>query len=108
MRRKEEIMRKRSVSFVLIAALAVGCATHRPPAPVDGRAAATDDEVGSIVANFWYAPGRAFVCAGSGIMAGTILTFTWGQSYEEASQIMHGGCSEPWIVRPSDIRQAVQ
>jgi hypothetical protein len=101
-------MRKRSVvSFVLIAALAVGCATHRPPAPVDGRAPATDDEVGSIVANFWYAPGRAFVCAGSGIMTGLILTFTWGQSYEEASQIMHGGCSGPWIVRPSDIRQAI-
>ena len=101
-------MRKHSVvSFMLVAAIAVGCATHRPPAPANGRAPATDDEVGSVVANFWYAPGRAFLCAGGGILAGLIMTFTWGQSYEEPSQIMHGACSGPWIVRPSEIRQAV-
>jgi hypothetical protein len=101
-------MRKQGVvSFLLVTALAVGCATHRPPVVTNGRVPAADDEVGSIAANFWYAPGHAFVCAGGGILAGLILTMTWGQSYEEASQIMHGGCSEPWIVRPSDIRQAV-
>ena len=32
---------------------------------------------------------------------------TLGQSYDEASKFMHGACSESWIVRASDIREAV-
>jgi len=101
-------MRKqRVVSFMLVAALLVGCATHSPPAPVDGRAPARDDEVGSIAANLLYAPGRGLVCGGSTIMAGLVMVLTMGQSYDSASELMHGGCSGPWIVSPSDIRQAV-
>jgi len=109
-------MRKqRVVSFMLVAALVAGCAAHRSAAPAawdspttaDGRVLATDDEVGAIGANIWYAPGRALLCGGSGIMAGLLMTLTLGQSYESASELMHGGCSGPWIVRPVDIRQAV-
>ena len=110
-------MRKqRAVSFMLVSALVAGCAAHRPPAPTewrspttaDGRAIATDDEVGAVIANIWYAPFHAlFICPASAIMAGLVMTITMGQSYEAASELMHGGCSEPWIVRPADIRQAV-
>jgi hypothetical protein len=35
------------------------------------------------------------------------MTLTLGQSYDSASELMHGGCSGPWIVRSADIRQAV-
>jgi len=59
------------------------------------------------VANVWYTPGRALLCAGTAIIAGTVMTVTVGQSYESASELMHGGCSGPWIVRPADVRQAV-
>jgi hypothetical protein len=108
-------MRKqRVVSFMLVAALVAGCAAHREgrndwriPTTADGRVLATDDEVGAIAANIWYAPGRAFLCAGSAISAGLVMTLTLGQSYDSASELMHGGCSDPWIVRPADIRQAV-
>jgi hypothetical protein len=99
--------RQSVVSFMLLTALVAGCATHRPPVAADGRAPAADDEAGSVVTNFWYVPGRALVCGGAGIVSGVVLTMTLGQSYEDASQIMHGGCSGPWIVRASDIRQAV-
>jgi hypothetical protein len=102
-----EMKTQRVVRFMLVTALVAGCVTHRPPVAADRGAPAADDEAGAIVTNFWYVPGRALVCGGAGIMAGLILTFTWGQSYEEASQIMHGGCSGPWIVRASDIRGAV-
>ena len=52
-------MRKqRVVSLVLGAILLAGCATHRNPVAADGRAPATDDEVGAIVADVWYTPGR--------------------------------------------------
>lgn len=98
----------RVVSFMLVTALVAACATHRPPVAADRAAPATDDEAGSIVANVWYVPGRALVCGGAGIMAGLIMTVSLGQSYEDASQIMHGGCSGPWLVRASDIRGAVQ
>jgi hypothetical protein len=96
-----------TVGLMLILAFAGGCAAHRPPAPADGRTAATDDSVGAVVADIWYVPGRALLCGGSAVMAGLVMTLTMGQSYDSASELMHGGCSGPWIVRPADIRQAM-
>lgn len=99
---------QRVVSFILVAALVAACATHRPPVAAGRITPATDDEAGGAVANLWYVPGRALVCGGAGIIAGLVMTVSLGQSYEDASQIMHGGCSGPWIVRASDIRKAIQ
>ena len=99
--------KQRLLSFVLAATLLAGCATHRPPAPADGCAPGGDDEAASIAANILYAPGRGLLCGGSAIMAGLVMVVTLGQSYDSASELMHGGCSGPWIVRPSDVRQAV-
>jgi hypothetical protein len=93
--------------IVLVAALAWGCATHTPPAPTNGRVPAADDEAGSNAANLVYVPGRGLLCGAGAIMAGIVMVVTFGQSYDSASELMHGGCSGPWTVRPSDIRQAV-
>jgi hypothetical protein len=98
---------RRIVSLALVAIFVVGCASHTPPAPADGRIPGTDDEIGSIAANVWYVPGRALVCGFGAISAGLIMTLTLGQSYEEASQLMHGGCSGPWVVDAIDMRQPV-
>ena len=107
-RTEEGVMSSRRLTIlVLVAALLAGCAAHTPPAPVNGRAPAADDEAGSIAANLLYAPGRGLLCGGSALMAGLVMVVTMGQSYDTASELMHGGCSGPWIVRPSDIRQAV-
>ena len=95
------------ISLVLMGMLAAGCATHTALAPTDGRMPDADDEIGSIAANIWYAPGRALLCGLGAISAGVVMTLTLGQSYDDASQLMHGGCSGPWVVRSSDIRQAV-
>jgi hypothetical protein len=100
-------MKTYSVTLALLVALAAGCAAHRPPVPADGRTPAADDEAGSIAANLLYVPGRGLLCGGSAIMAGLVMVVTAGQSYDSASELMHGGCSGPWIVRPSDVRQAV-
>jgi len=40
-------------------------------------------------------------------LAGAALTLTLGQVYEDASQIMHGGCAGPWTVEAEEIREAV-
>jgi hypothetical protein len=94
-------------TLILVVLLAAACAVHRPPAPPDGRTPAADDEAGSIAADLLYVPGRGLLCGGSAIMAGLVMVVTMGQSYDSASELMHGGCSGPWTVRPSDIRQAV-
>jgi hypothetical protein len=98
---------RRILSLALVAILVVGCASHTPPPPANGRMPDSDDETGSIAANVWYVPGRALVCGLGAISAGLVMTLTLGQSYEEASQLMHGGCSGPWVVGPIDIRQPV-
>jgi hypothetical protein len=98
---------KTTVGLLLSHALAAVCAAPPPPPPGEGRTAATDDSVGAVVADIWYVPGRALLCGGSAVMAGLVMTLTMGQSYDSASELMHGGCSGPWIVRPADIRQAV-
>jgi len=100
-------MAKRSIALILVVAFLAACATHRPPAPADERTAAADDDTGAVVANIWYVPGRALLCGGTAVIAGLVMTVTFGQSYDSASELMHGGCSGPWIVRANDIRQAV-
>ena len=98
---------RRIMSAGLLAILVVGCASHRAPSSANGPVTDTDDEISSVAANIWYAPGRAIICGLGAISAGLVMTVTLGQSYEEASQLMHGGCSGPWVVSGSDIRQPV-
>jgi hypothetical protein len=108
------IMKHRVASLMLAAALVGGCATHGPqpiawdsPTTADGRVIKGDDDAGAIAANIVYAPGHALLCGAAGITAGVVMVITLGQSYDEASKFMHGACNEPWILRPSDIREAV-
>jgi hypothetical protein len=99
---------QRIAAVALTAILLTGCAAHHPPRtdasapPPEG-----DDQVGSVVANIWYTPGRALMCGASAVGAGLVMMVTFGQSYDTASELMHGGCSGPWILRAADIRQAV-
>jgi hypothetical protein len=46
-------------SLALMAILVVGCTSQLAPAPANERVTDRDDEIGSVVANVWYAPGRA-------------------------------------------------
>jgi hypothetical protein len=95
------------VRFMLAAMLASGCALHTPPAPSDARQPGTDDNVGAAVANVWYVPGRALLCGAGATISAVVMTVTLGQAYDSASELMHGGCSGPWLVSPGGIRQAV-
>jgi len=101
------MMTRRVVSFILIATLASGCAMHTPPAREDARVPGTDDHVGAVAADLWYVPSRAFLCGVGSTISAVVMTVTLGQGYDSASEVMHGGCSGPWVLHASDIRQAV-
>jgi hypothetical protein len=90
------------MSLVAVLALA-GCAMHGPARPQ----AEADDRAGAGAANLWYTPGRVIVCGSSVVLAGVVMIATLGYSYESASELMHGGCSEPWSVSPQDVRNSV-
>jgi hypothetical protein len=104
---KEAAMANRSIALILIVGFLAACAAHKPPTPGDERTAAADDGTGAVVANLWYVPGRALLCGSTAVIAGVVMTVTLGQSYDSASELMHGGCSGPWTLRANDIRQAV-
>jgi hypothetical protein len=94
----------RTLSVVLIMILVAGCAAHVVTRPQPE----TDDRVGASAADVWYVPGRALVCVGAAALSVVTMTVTFGQEYETASEIMHGGCSGPWLVRPQEIRDAAR
>ena len=93
---------KRMVGLVAAVALA-GCAMHGPARPQPEA----DDRAGAVAANFWYTPGRALICGTTALLAGVVMTVTLGQSYDSASQAMHGACSGPWTMSDQDVRNTV-
>jgi len=94
----------RTLSVVLVMILVTGCAAHVATQPQPGL----DDGIGASAADVWYVPGRALACAGAAALSVVTMTVTFGQEYETASEIMHGGCSGPWLVRPQEIRDAAR
>jgi hypothetical protein len=97
------MMKSKPVVSVILAVVFAGCAVHGPARP--GPQA--DDGSGAVVANAWYAPGRAILCGTSALLAGLVMTITFGNLYDSASTFMHGACSGPWTLDAEDIRNAV-
>ena len=93
---------KIATGFILAIAL-TGCAMQGPARPQPQA----DDAAGAVASNFWYAPGRALICGTSAVLSGFVMTVTLGQSYEAASELMHGACSGPWTVSDQDVRNTV-
>ena len=98
----------KAVASILIIVLALGgCVANWQPkadrlaGPDDNRPA---NEAGAFAANLFYLPGRAIVCAGSAVIAFSVMAVTFGQDHEGASDVMHGGCSGPWTLQPEDVR----
>jgi hypothetical protein len=96
-------MRGNTVIALFTAIALVGCAVHGPARPQPEA----DDRAGAVAANFWYVPGRALVCGAGAALAGVVMIVTFGQTYDSASEVMHGACSGPWRVDEEDVRQSV-
>jgi hypothetical protein len=97
-------MRTSALAVALVLAVTLsGCAVHGPARPQ----VMDDDRIGADAANVAYVPGRGIVCATSAIISAAVMVVTFGHSYDDASLLMHGGCSGPWTVKADEIRNAV-
>ena len=97
----------RPFAIVLIAALLLwGPASYpvwaqsTPPAQ-DARG--TDGGVAAGFANVLYVPGKAIICATSGVLWFTIMAVTFGHSYNAATNFVEGGCGGKWVLSGADI-----
>jgi hypothetical protein len=100
-----------ALSLVVVLAGATVPAAAQQTAPVtqskvDEHSAAS--VTGATVANIWYVPGRALVCGGGLLVSATIMTVTFGHSYDDATVVARGTCSGPWLIRPDDIRRSLK
>ena len=86
------------------------------PAPVVAQSsapAATQPPSGAAnvaagFANVFYVPGKALTCAGSAVLWVAILGITFGALYEDATQVVAGGCGGKWTVHGRDLQPALQ
>lgn len=73
------------------------------PAPDDqpGSAGATAT---AVVSDVFYVPGKAVVCGVSGVLWVATMALTFGTLYDEAADLVKGGCGGRWVLTGKDIK----
>ncbi len=98
----------RPFAIVLIAALLLWGAAPYPAwaqsAPPAKDGPGTGEEVAAGFSNVLYIPGKAIVCATSGVLWLTIMALTFGDSYNAAANFVKGGCGGKWVLSGEDIK----
>jgi hypothetical protein len=89
---------------LLAVMLLAGCSTSRYLTKVEREAQAPPSPVGATIANIWYVPGRAISCFGGALIAGVLITTSFGGDHEGSSEVLHGACGPPWILKAEDVR----
>jgi hypothetical protein len=93
-----------TVAAVLAVALLGGCASRQVSKVDRVKSDSPGNGAGAVVANVWYTPGRAITCAGGAILAGVVMSVTFGALYDESADVMHGACGGPWFLTSADVR----
>lgn len=73
------------------------------PAPEPPSAGAT---AAAAVSDVFYVPGKAIVCAVSGVLWVGTMALTFGFLYQEATDFVKGGCGGKWVLTGEDIKPA--
>lgn len=76
-------------------------AEQTPGAPEAPGAGATAAAAASDV---FYVPGKAVVCAASGVLWVATMALTFGALHQEAADFVKGGCGGRWVLTGEDIR----
>lgn len=72
------------------------------PEPTGGEVAA------SVASNVFYAPGKALICIGGGVLWVVTMAVTFGTQYDEAARLVQGACGGKWTLDDADMRQALE
>jgi hypothetical protein len=99
----------------MVLVLLAGCATSTAPRAANGPArqsaasAPADDnlpyDVGAVVTNIVYIPGKVILCGVGTVFGGSILALTFGSGYGGAASFVQEGCGGKWVVTGDDIRR---
>jgi hypothetical protein len=94
--------------FVTVLMAALLLCPNSSPAWAQGPEPAKDgpgttEEVAAGFSNVIYIPGKAIVCTSTGILWITIMLLTFGALYDDAANLVKGGCGGKWVLAGEDI-----
>ena len=93
-----------TMAGVITLALLAGCASREVNKVDRLKSDSPATPTAAVVSNIWYTPGRAIICAGGAILAGVVMTVTFGQTYDDSADVMQGACGGPWFLTSEDVR----
>jgi len=97
-------MYRTALAGLVAVALLAGCSTNRYLTRVEREAVAPPQPAGAVIANIWYVPGRAIACFGGALIAGVLISTSFGGDHEGSSEVLHGACGPPWVLKAEDVR----
>src|SRR5258705_9045116 len=92
----------------LLAGFVTAPVVDQPSAPGAAVQPSGGANVAAGFANVFYVPGKVITCVGSAALWVAILGITFGTLYEDATQVVAGGCGGKWTVQGRDVEPALQ
>lgn len=88
------------VAFLIGAWVSPGWAEDTPHAsPPGARATAA-----AVASDVFYMPGKAIVCGASSVLWVATMALTFGALYQEAADLVRGGCGGRWVLTGEDMK----
>lgn len=83
--------------LVLVTVLSMSCFSWAEEGPSGGATAA------AVVSDIIWVPGKAAVCATSGVLWTVGMVLTAGMIYRQAGDLVHGACTGKWVLTGEDF-----
>jgi hypothetical protein len=97
------------LALALLASFVAAPVVAQPSAPAaTAQPQSGGANVAAGFANVFYVPGKAIFCACSAALWVGMLAITFGALYEDATQIVAGGCGGKWTVEGRDLEPVLQ
>ena len=94
-------------ALALVLLLVVGVPRGHAEGPDQARDGAGPGATAAAVASdVVYVPGKAIVCTASGVLWIATMVVTLGSLYNEAANLVKGGCGGRWVLTGEDIKPA--
>jgi len=94
------------VLATLLVVVAIGTSTLEGWAGDPAPANEAGSTAAAVVSDVFYVPGKAIVCGASGVLWVATMALTFGALYQEAADLVRGGCGGTWVLTGQDIKPA--